>query len=129
MSLLNKLKITIALRWLLIVFYFTAGVNHFINPQFYLPLIPPYFPEPELINWVSGVAEILLAIGVGIPKYRKKAILSIILMLVAFIPAHVYFIQAGACLGEQSLCTPMWVAWVRLFPVHPLLILWAWHVR
>lgn len=129
MKLVANTKAKVALRWLLIVFYFIAGVNHFIHPQFYLPLIPPYFPNPELLNWISGVGEILLAIGVAIPKYRKNAVLLIILMLIAFIPSHVYFIQAGACMGEQSLCTPVWVAWVRLFPIHPLLMCWAWYVR
>ena len=129
MKFLEKAEVKLALRWLLIVFYFAAGVNHFVHPQFYLPLIPPYFHNPELINWVSGVCEVLAAIGVAIPKYRKNAALFLILMLVAFIPSHVYFIQAGACMGEQSLCTPIWVAWIRLIPIHPLLMFWAWYVK
>jgi len=118
-----------ALRVLLVVFYIFAGINHFVNPSFYLPLIPTYIPYPETINWVSGVIEIALGIGVAFPKTRKSALLLIILMLIAFIPSHVYFIQIGACAGEGSLCTPVWVAWVRLVPVHPLLMLWAWYVR
>ena len=129
MKLLRKSKIKRVLRWLLIVFYFVAGVNHFVNPEFYLPLIPSYLPNPELINLASGVVEILLAIGVAIPKYRKVSVIGIILMLIAFIPSHVYFIQQGACMHEGSLCTPLWVAWVRLFPVHPLFMYWAWVVR
>ncbi len=125
----SKNQLKIALRGLLVVFYTAAGINHFINPAFYLPLIPPYFPFPELINTLSGVAEIVLAAGVAFPTTRRWAAIGIILMLVAFIPSHVYFIQAGACFGEQSLCTPLWVAWVRLFPIHPLLMLWAWFIR
>ena len=129
MKFFENSKVKIAFRWLLITFYFTAGLNHFINPQFYLPLIPPYFPNPETLNWVSGVIEMVLAIGVALPKTRKNSVLLIILMLIAFVPAHVYFIQAGGCMGEESLCTPIWVAWVRLFPIHPLLMLWAWYVK
>lgn len=129
MKITDNQKIKLAFRWLLIIFYFFAGVNHFIHPQFYLPLIPPYFTHPDAINWGSGAIEILLAIGVMIPTYRKLAVFFIILMLIAFIPSHVYFIQAGACMGEQSLCTPIWVAWIRLFPIHPLLMFWAWYVR
>lgn len=129
MKLLQKTNTKVALRFLLIVFYFVAGVNHFIHPEFYLPLIPSYLPNPEAINWISGVLEIVLAIGVTIPTYRKNAVLLIIVMLIAFIPSHVYFIQEGACMESTSLCTPLWVAWVRLFPIHPLLMLWAWYVR
>lgn len=129
MYLLENPKVKIALRWLLILFYFAVGVNHFVQPQFYLPLIPPYFPNPEFINYLSGAIEILLAIGVALPKFRKRAVILILLMLIAFIPSHVYFVQVGACMGEQSLCTPVWVGWVRLLLVHPLLMLWAWFVR
>lgn len=128
MTLFTQKKVKLALRWLLIIFYFLAGVNHFIHPEFYLPLIPSYLPEPELINWISGVAEVLLAVGVIIPRTRKLSVILIILMLIAFIPSHIYFIQVGACMNEQSLCTPMWVAWVRLIVIHPLFILWAWFV-
>lgn len=125
----KNISLKIVLRWLLVNFYVFAGINHFISPKFYAPLIPPYFPYPDTINWVSGAVEIALAIGVAIPKTRKNAALLIVLMLIAFIPSHIYFIQIGACAGEGSLCTPIWVAWVRLFPVHPLLIYWAWYIK
>ncbi|NMF36218.1 hypothetical protein HHH56_15375 [Flammeovirga yaeyamensis] len=111
------------------LFYLVAGINHFIHPQFYIPLIPPYFPYPDLINLISGAVEILLALGVLFSSTRKRAVQGIILMLIAFIPSHVYFIEIGACVGLQSLCTPIWVAWVRLLLIHPLLIVWAWSVR
>ena len=77
----------------------------------------------------SGVFEVILAIGVATSKFRKIAAILIIFMLIAFIPSHVYFIQEGACIAEGSLCTPLWVAWIRLFPIHPLFMWWAWYVR
>ncbi len=129
MELLKKLNRKSFLRILLVGFYLIAGVNHFINPQFYLPLIPDYLPFPELINCISGVLEVVLAIGVLFPKYRSQAIWGIIVLLIAFIPSHLFFIQSGACMGEGSLCTPLWVAWIRLIPIHPLLMYWAWYVR
>jgi uncharacterized membrane protein len=110
MKLPENSKVKIVLRWLLVGFYFVAGVNHFVHPEFYLPLIPDYLPSPELINVVSGVFELLFAIGVILPKYRKPSVIGIILMLIAFIPSHVYFIQQGACIDEFGLCTPLWVA-------------------
>ncbi len=112
--------------YILIVFFLFAGVYHFVNPELYLPLIPKYFPMPEVINWVSGMLEILLAFGLIPLKTRKLAAIGIIVLLIAFIPSHVYFIQIGSCI-ESSLCVAPWVAWIRLLVIHPLLIYWAWY--
>ena len=35
--------------YLLVGFYLFAGINHFLDPDFYYPLIPPYFKFPD---WV-----------------------------------------------------------------------------
>ncbi len=118
-------RLTRLSRWVLASSYLFAGVNHFLNPTFYLPLIPPYFPFPEEINVLSGVAEILLGIGVLVPFSRKWALRGIIILLIAFIPSHIYFIQIGSCV-EGGLCTRPAVGWIRLVLVHPLLILWAY---
>jgi|AntRauTorckE6833_2_1112554.scaffolds.fasta_scaffold39321_2 uncharacterized membrane protein len=108
-------------------FYFLAGFNHFINPEFYLPLIPPYLPYPEEINVLSGIVEIILGIGVLLPRTRKVASYAIIAMLLAFIPSHVYFIQIDSCI-EAGLCVPEWIGWLRLMIIHPILLFWAWEV-
>jgi len=108
-------------------FYFIAGFNHFINPTFYLPLIPPYLPYPEEINLVSGILEIIVGFGILLPKTRKLASYAIIAMLLAFIPSHVFFIQIGSCV-EEGLCVPEWIGWLRLFIIHPILLFWAWKV-
>ncbi len=105
-------------------FYLAAGVNHFVSPEFYLPLIPPFFSQPELINTLAGVAEILLGLGILYYPTRKRAGLGVLILLVAFIPSHVYFIQIGSCI-EGGLCVPEWVGWFRLLVIHPFLILWA----
>ena len=110
------------------VFYILGGINHFINPGFYLPLIPDYFPKPSLLNILSGAGEVLAGIAVLLPSTRKLGCNAILLLLIAFLPAHIYFIQKGGCLSD-SLCVPVWVAWVRLLVVHPVLIYWAFKCR
>lgn len=115
-------------RWLLVAFYLFAGINHFWHPDFYLPLIPPYLPAPDLINWASGIIEILLALGVAYAPTRRLAVWGILAMLLAFVPSHWYFIQIGGCVSD-GLCVPLWVAWLRLLLIHPFLLLWAWWVR
>ena len=106
-------------------FYLFAGVNHFVNPSFYLPLIPESLPYPQAINSISGLIEIMLGAGSLMKRTRKISAVLIILMLVAFIPSHVYFIQIGSCV-EAGLCVSPWIAGFRLFVIHPLLILWAY---
>ncbi|MBO3116535.1 hypothetical protein J4050_07245 [Winogradskyella sp. DF17] len=116
------------LRVILIGFYLFAGSYHFINPEFYYDLIPDYLPFPEFINYTSGVLEIILALGVIFSKTRFLAVKGIIILLILFIPSHVYFIHLGSCI-EDGLCVPQWLGWIRLLIIHPLLLLWAWAVR
>ena len=114
--------------FLLSGFYVFAGANHFINPEFYLGLIPEYLPFPDLINTISGIAEIVLGLGVLFQKTRKWSSYFLVIMLLSFIPAHVYFLGIGSCI-ENGLCVPEWISWVRLVIIHPLLIIWALSVR
>lgn len=105
-------------------FYLIAGINHFLTPDFYFPLIPPFFTKPELVNLIAGIAEVLLGLGILYYPTRSRAAWGIVLMLIAFIPSHWYFIQIGACI-EDGLCVSQWIGWGRLVVIHPILILWA----
>lgn len=109
---------------LLFLVYFVGGINHFISPETYIPLIPPYLVYLSELNVLSGIAEIILAIGLLLPTTRKFACYGIVAMLIAFLPAHIYFIQMGSCISD-SICFSPWVAWVRLVIIHPILIYWA----
>ncbi|MBC7890223.1 MAG: DoxX family membrane protein [Ferruginibacter sp.] len=110
---------------LMIVLYIGAGLNHFIHPGGYFSIIPPYLPYPHFINIVSGAIEIILGILLIFPKTRKFGALGLVVLLVLFIPAHIYMIQKGGCMSE-TMCWPVWAAWVRLFPLQFLLMWWAW---
>lgn len=110
------------------VFYILAGINHFRKPGAYYGLIPAYLPCTKLINTITGIAEITLALLLVYTATRKWAAYGIIAMLVAFIPAHIYFIQIGSCI-PGGLCVPQWVSWLRLLVIHPLLLIGAWWCR
>lgn len=110
----------------LVVFYLFAGSYHFMNPSFYLPVIPPYLSAwATEINALSGILEILLAVLLIPKQTRGWAASGIIVMLIAFIPSHIYFIQKGTFQLGTYTVTPL-IAWVRLLVIHPLLMLWAW---
>jgi uncharacterized membrane protein len=114
------------LFYFLIVFYLFAGYNHFATPSFYLPIIPPYLSIwAKEINILSGIAEIVLALLL-IPKAtRSFAVKGIIIMLIAFIPAHIYFIQKGTFTLGSITITPL-ISYFRLLVGQPILILWVW---
>ena len=116
------------LRFILMGFYLFAGSYHFINPEFYTDLIPDYLPFKSFINYISGLLEIVLAIGVAVPKTRLWAAKGIIILLILFIPSHIDFILKGSCV-ESAFCVAPWVAWLRLLIVHPILMYWAWMIR
>ena len=115
---------------LLILLYIGAGINHFWHPLGYYSIIPPYLPDPYLINILAGLSELILGIMLIFRKTRRIAVYGIIAMLIAFIPAHIYMIQKGGCMGPKpALCITPWLAWVRLFPLQFILIWWAWTNR
>lgn len=107
------------------LFYLGAGMNHFVNPDFYLPMIPSYLPAPKLLNLLSGAAELLLAMMLMRPEVRSLGAWGVILLLIAVFPANVHmFMQGGAAYG-----VPDWAMLVRL-PLQLVLILWAyWHTK
>jgi uncharacterized membrane protein len=108
-------------------FYFFSGVNHFMRPENYKRIIPPYIHFHSLINYAAGFVEIFLAVLLVIPATRRFACTAIMAMLIAFIPAHIYMFQSGWCVNGS--CFPQWAIWLRLLVLQPLLIYWAWRLR
>ncbi len=115
-------------RWILGGALIVAGFNHFRAPDFYVRLIPDYLPLPDLLNVLSGVAEIGLGAGLLVERTRKLAAWGIVAMLLAFLPVHLQPFFVGECMTPDGPCLPMWAWIVRLAVLHPVLIAWAlWH--
>jgi uncharacterized membrane protein len=114
------------LFFMLIAFYLFAGYNHFASPSFYLPIIPPYLSDwANQINLLSGILEIIIGILLIPTSTRPFAAKGIIILLILFIPSHIYFIQKGTfTLGTLEI-TPT-LSWFRLLIGQPILMLWAW---
>ncbi len=100
--------------------YIVAGILHFVRPGFYTRIIPPYLPAHWLLVLLSGGAEILLGAGLLFDETRSLAAWGIILMLLAFMPVHIYMLQS-----EKFKNLPKWVLWARL-PLQLALIYWAY---
>jgi uncharacterized membrane protein len=102
------------------IFYIFAGSLHFYMPEFYMKIMPPYLPWHLELVYLSGVAEIILGIGLLLPKYRRKAAIGIILLLIAVFPANIYLAfneTAQEALGTNQ----MGALWIR-FPIQALFI-------
>lgn len=104
-------------------FYIAAGLNHFANPHFYMPIMPPWVPRPLLAQYLAGVCEVLLGAGVLFTETRSIAAWGLILLLVAIFPANVYMLQQKRAGRFRKI--PKWSLWLRL-PVQAVLIAWAW---
>ena len=109
------------------LFYVGAGANHFVHQEFYIPVMPPYIPEPKAMIAISGVAEILGGIGVLVPdgfvfpRTRTAAAWGLVALLICVSPVHI-----NMCLHpEQHAAIPVWALWLRLALQLPL-IGWAW---
>ncbi|VTR98066.1 DoxX family protein [Tuwongella immobilis] len=103
------------------ILYTLAGVNHLLNPDFYMRIMPPYLPwHAELVFW-SGIAEMLLGVLVLLPATRRLAAWGIIALLIAVFPANLHM----ALHTEQYPQVPAWALWLRL-PMQGLFIAWAY---
>jgi uncharacterized membrane protein len=107
--------------YLMAFVYILAGLNHFRKPRLYLKIIPSYFPNPKLLNYLSGLLEIILGILLCIPTYSKYAAWGLISLLVLFLPIHLYMLTNE----KAAMGLPKWVLILRI-PFQFILIYWAY---
>ena len=102
------------------LFFINVGVDHFINPDFYLNIMPDYLPFHAEAVYLSGFFEILGGIVVLIPKLRALARWGLISLLIAVFPANIYMAMNPNLFPEFSLA----LLYFRL-PLQFLFILWG----
>ena len=111
-------------RCVLAVIMIGAGTMHFVNPDFYIRIMPPYLPLHTELVYLSGVFEIVLGVFILIPRYSTLAAWGMIALLIAVFPANIYVYQ-----NQDILPAPPLFHLLRL-PLQGVLILWAyWHTR
>lgn len=105
--------------------YVVAGMAHFIFPKAYLRIMPRYLPNHKLLVFLSGVAEIVLGVGLCFKETRNLSIYGIILMLIVFLLVHFYMLS-----GEKaSAGIPKWILVLRV-PLQFGLMYWAyWYLQ
>ena len=83
------MEITKVLIYVYVLFFVGAGLNHFLNPQFYDAIVPSFIPYPRLVHQFTGILEILIPI-LFLTKYRKEAAIMMIILLVILYGANLY---------------------------------------
>ena len=94
--------IKLILKYLLAAAFVMAGINHFINPQFYVKMMPPVLPAHLFLVYLSGVFQIALGILLTIRRFSRFAAWALIALLIAVFPANVFMAQQPELFSEFS---------------------------
>jgi len=122
------MKIIKELTILLIsILYITIGINHFLKPNFFLEIVPPFIPFKLEVVFISGFFEIILGVSILFKKTRKLASLLIIVLLILVFPANIYLYMSET--PRISLNITKSQALYRMPFQLSLIIISYWHSR
>ena len=85
---MNKLKI-VGMAFVFL-WFMGGGVMHFISPEFFLAIMPPSLPYHEAAVAISGVFEIIGAVGLLFQRTRRMAGIGLFVLTLAVSPANIY---------------------------------------
>lgn len=97
-----------------------AGVLHFVRPEFFDSLVPPFLGSARAWTYGSGGAELAVAAAIALPRTRRLGGLAAAALFVAVFPGNVY-------MAFEPGDVPRWAAIVRL-PLQVPLVLWGLQV-
>ena len=106
-------------------FYMNVGVKHFIEPEWFLQIMPPNFPHHyEAVYW-SGFFELLFGFLLINPMTRQLAGWGIIFVMITVFPANLYLaVTDGAAMNISKE-----LAWGRLPFQYMFIGLAFWHAK
>ncbi len=123
------MKVTIIKSFLIIIssiFYVIVGIKHFIEPEYFLSIVPRYLPYHLELVYISGLFEILFGLLILFPKYRYYGAIGLILLLIAVFPANIYLAQSKE--AQEAIGATQEIATWRL-PIQGVLIWIAYFIR
>ena len=71
------------------LFFVIGGISHFVVSDFFIKSMPEYLGYHKELVLISGVFELLGAIGILIPQTRLVAGYGLIALLIAVYPANI----------------------------------------
>lgn len=118
---LNPLRMRAALVFVFL-WFFLGGMAHFAFMAEEMRAVPPHISWPREAVIVSGVFELLGALGLLWLRTRRLAAWGLFALTVALTPANVYMFQHP----EMFVSVPVWALAARLPLQLALLALIAW---
>jgi uncharacterized membrane protein len=108
---------------LVIVFlwFLIGGIAHFVATATEMRIVPPYIPWPRATVLVSGVFDLLGALGLLHPSTRRAAGVGLFALTMAVTPTHIYMLRRSDLFD-----VPYWALVLRLPLQAALLVLIAW---
>ena len=105
--------------------YVVIGVKHFIDPEFFITIVPPIIQWKKEAVLLSGFFEILLGLLLLFKHTRKHASWGIMLLLIFVFPANIYLYLSE--IPRDILCMTKNQALLRMPFQIPLIIISYWH--
>jgi uncharacterized membrane protein len=65
-----------------------SGTVHLVRPRTFEPMMPSWVPAHREVILASGVAELICAVGLNLPRTRRLAGLASALLLVGVFPGN-----------------------------------------
>ncbi len=69
--------------------FVASGIAHFLSPRIFMALIPKGVPGRPFLVYLSGLVELLLAVGLWQKRWRKLAAQGTLGLMLLFLPLHV----------------------------------------
>ena len=104
------------------LWFFLGGIAHFVFTEAEMRIVPPYIPWPRGAVLVSGIFELLGAVGLLWRPTRRAAAWGLFALTLAVTPAHIYMLQQPGIFPA----VPYWALVLRLPLQVALLTLIAW---
>ena len=81
---------SIAFRVGLSMFFMFTGMGHFLKTEEMSLMLGDAVPYPLLAVQVTGVLELLAAVGVWLPTWRQLTGYCLVAMMIAFLPVNIF---------------------------------------
>ena len=104
---------------LAVMFVFT-GIAHFTSTRGDLiKMVPPSLPFPGVLVTLTGILELVGAVGLLVPASARSAAYGLIFLLVAMFPANIYADRIGHTIAgrrhtRMALRLPLQLLWIGL---------------
>ena len=105
--------------------FVVAGALHFVSPETYERIMPPYLPLHRELVYLSGALEIAGGLGLLHERTRPAAGIGLILLLLAVWPANLQMLLDARATGKSGAYVAL--LWARM-PLQVLLMYWVWRV-